>query len=215
MDVSLLLLALLAGCNPGGDTDDTSGADDTGSECTVHAVATDIDETLTTSDYEWVQQLIQPTHDCAMRPDANTLMQDYDAKGYVVAYITARGQSLSLSDGRSAAEATRDWLDAHDFPVQDGMVFLAEGMGALGDDAIAYKAGVMADLQADGVVFDYAYGNADTDILAFQEAGVPDAQIFLVGDLAGTMGVTGISNDDAYTAHIAAHMAGVPDVSCP
>ncbi|MBW2258306.1 MAG: hypothetical protein JRI25_27420, partial [Deltaproteobacteria bacterium] len=136
-------------------------------------------------------------------------------KGYLVAYITARGQSISLSDGRSAAEATLDWLDAHDFPVENGMVFLADGMGALGNDAVDYKAGVMADLQAGGMVFDYAYGNADTDVLAFQQAGVPDAQIFLVGDQAGTMGVNGISNADAFTAHIAAHMVGVPDVNCP
>ena len=51
-------------------------AGDTANSCDVQAaVYTDIDETLTTSNEEWAQQLADPSHDPAMRPDADALMQ--------------------------------------------------------------------------------------------------------------------------------------------
>src|SRR4051812_10555050 len=39
------------------------------------AVVTDIDETLTTDDNEFLYQIADPSYDPAMRPDADTLMQ--------------------------------------------------------------------------------------------------------------------------------------------
>ena len=201
-----LLLLALAGCGKGGDT--------AAAPTCQPALATDIDETLTTSDGEWLSQLADPTYDPAERPDAATTFQAYADKGYAVAYITARGSGLELADGRSGTEATEDWLVDHCFP--SGRVFLADhAIGVTGDDAVAYKVGAIASMQDEGWRFDYAYGNADTDIEAFQQAGIGDDIIFLVGELAGTMGVQPIPDADAYTAHLAAHLPNVPEAACP
>lgn len=197
----LLALALLA-CGPTDEPD-----------CVTHAVVTDIDETLTTSNDEWVAQLMDPEHDPAMRPDADTLMRSYADLGYAILYVTARGEEMTLSDGRSAREATEDWLVAHDFPMADGALFLSPDTLMDEDETIAYKQGVLEDHAAEGWALDWAYGNAETDIIAFQNGGMADDTIFLVGELAGTMGVQAIDDASAYTAHLA-HLDTVPNVSC-
>jgi len=177
-------------------------------------VATDIDETLTTSDGEWLQQLGDPTHVPAMRPDAHTLMQGYAELGYRVVYITARGEDPVLLDGRSTREATWDWLTEQGFPGQPEDLFLADGIGVAGDAAVAYKSGVLGALDPSGSEAIWAYGNAETDILAFLEHGMDDAHIFLVGELAGTMGVIGLTDEEAYASHTPAQLAGVEPAEC-
>jgi phosphatidate phosphatase PAH1 len=177
-------------------------------------VATDIDETLTTSDGEWLSQLGDPTHDPAMRPEADLLMQGYAELGYRVVYITARGEDMSLTDGRTSREATWDWLQAHGFPGEESDLFLAEGIGAAGDPAVEYKSGVLAELAAEGQTAEWAYGNADTDILAFQAAGIADDRIFLVGELAGTMGVNPLTDEQAYGDHRSAQLDAVSPTDC-
>jgi hypothetical protein len=183
--------------------------------CVVRmAVVTDIDGTLTTGDAEWLAQIAWPAHDPAMRPDANTLLQDYAALGYEVFYITARGSGLFLLDGTSARDATAAWLQAHDFPYDPDNLFLSDGVGAWGTSAADYKAGILADLQASGWRFIYAYGNADTDIEAFLTAGITPTNIFFVAGDAASMGVSGIAGADAYTQHIADYMPTVPAATC-
>jgi hypothetical protein len=201
---------LLLGC---GDSEKT--ADSAAVPCvSFRGVVTDIDETLTTTDGEWLSQLADPTHDPAMRPEANALMQAYADQGYGIFYVTARGEDAQLADGRSAREATRDWLVDHDFPVDEDRLYLADGIGALGDSAVAYKSGVIDDLGTDGWSFDWAYGNADTDILAFQASEIPNDTIFLVGELAGTMGVEPIVDGDAYAAHRAVQEPRIIATDC-
>lgn len=202
----LLLLALLAaGCDPGGDTD-----------CQPRlAVFTDIDETLTTSDGEWLAQLVDPSHDPAMRPAADALMRGYADLGYGVFYVTARGEDITLSDDRTARQATEDWLLDHGFPWSGEALYLAEGVGVAGEEAVAYKHGVIAGLAAAGWTPEWAYGNAESDILAFQEAGMAGDRVFLVGELAGTMDVEPVPGDEAFEAHLAEHLPGVPEASCP
>lgn len=178
------------------------------------AVVTDIDETLTTGDVEWILQLTNGTHDPAIRPDANTMITWYVDNGYTIFYVTARGEELSLPDGTPAREATRDWLVAHGFPYGEGNLFLAEGNFVTGDEAVEYKAGVIEALVEEGWTVDYAYGNAETDIEAFLQAGISADRIYLVGELAGTMGVEPITDDEAYTQHIEDHLPGVPSALC-
>ena len=205
----IILAFSLAGCGDGVSAD-------SGQECVSrHAVFTDIDETLTTADEEWLAQFADPSYDPAMRPDANTLMQAYWELGYTIYYVTARGRDLSLSDGRSAMEATQDWLQQHEFPLEDGVVYLADGIGVYGDSAVEYKSGVITDLVAQGWEASWAYGNAETDILAFQDAGIPDDHIYLVGERAGTMDVLSIPDDQAYTQHLQDHLGEIVDVGCP
>jgi phosphatidate phosphatase PAH1 len=198
-------LLLLAACAEGADS---------GSPCAGGpAIATDIDETLTLSDGEYLGQLADPSYDPAERPDAATLMGRYAERGWRVFYVTARGDDLVLNDGRGAQQATEDWLDDHGFPREPDSVFLYDGTFVSGDDAVAYKAGVLAALGEAGWDFGWAYGNAETDTLAWQQHGVPDDHIFLVGALAGTMGVVGIEDADAYTAHLAAQDPFIEEVA--
>jgi len=177
-------------------------------------VVTDIDETLTTSDLEWLFELMDEDHDPAMRPDANTLMTWYADNGYRVFYVTARGQDLQLPDLTPARDATEAWLVEHGFPYEEGSLYLAEGTYVTGDDAVEYKAGVINDLVAEGWTMAYAYGNADTDIEAFLEAGIPNDRIYLVGELAGTMDVEPLPDDEAYTQHMADHLPDVSPAQC-
>jgi phosphatidate phosphatase PAH1 len=205
-----LLLTAVAACTP---ADDPAGDTDTDVAATsCHLVVTDIDETLTTADSEWILQLGDASHDPAMRPDADTLMQSYADKGFGVVYVTARGEDLTLSDGSSARDATVGWLEDHGFPVDEADVYLADGAGALGDAAVGYKAGVIQGLLDRGDVVDWAYGNAESDIEAYQQEAIPDDHVFLVGKLAGQMGVEPVPDADAYTSHEASQLPLVAEV---
>jgi hypothetical protein len=178
------------------------------------AVYTDIDETLTTDDHEWLEQLLDASYDPAMRPDADVLMTGYADLGYGVWYITARGEDVDLDDGRTAREATLDWLVLHGFPATDERLFLAPGVGASGDAAVAYKAGVIAARSADGWTASWAYGNAESDIDAFLQAGMPEDRVFLVGELAGTLGVRPVPDEEAFEQHVADHLPTVEAAIC-
>jgi phosphatidate phosphatase PAH1 len=61
----------------------------------------------------------------------------------------------------------------------------------------------------------FAYGNADTDIEAYQNVGIPDDRIFLVGKLAGQMGVEPIPTSEAYGAHLPIAEQYVPCADAP
>lgn len=210
--VHLFLLASTMGCTagPGVDADsDTEVVVDGPCEFLV----TDIDETLTTSDNEFVAQIIDATHDPAMRPSAVELLQAYADLGYRIVYVTARGSDVMLPDGRNGQEASEDWLTAHDFP--EGDVFLHPGLPAVGETASTYKAEVVAGLIAEGGEAAWGYGNALTDIEGFRAGGVADDRLFLVGELAGTVeGVGAITDDDAYTTHLAEHLPTVAEAGC-
>jgi len=189
-----------------------SGTHDSGDAgppaCTV---VTDIDETLTTDDLEFVYQVADPDHDPEMRPDADTLFRGFADRGYTVIYLTGRGEQLTLIDGTSARDATEAWLDAHGFPWDDANVFLADtNLGLSGEDAHVYKAGVLADLSAAGWPLDWGFGNAEADIEAYEDAGMAHDHINLVGDLAGSMDVEAIPNDDAYSAFTPPFLDALP-----
>jgi len=198
----------------GADTSDTGHACQPADASTKTVVVTDIDATLTISDTEFLKQLIEPWNIPEMRPDGDALMRAYVALGYRIIYVTARGEDLVLLDGTSVEDATLGWLEDKGFPLlDDGDVYFAPGLGEPGSGAEAYKADLLASLQDQGYTLAYGYGNADSDVGAYQSVGVPDAHDFLVGDLAdqaGDYGVVGISTDDAYTAHLADWMGSVP-----
>jgi hypothetical protein len=204
--------------DPTGDTaaDETTGDDDCPpvTDATRAVVITDIDETLTTSDAEWLAQIALGTEP-EMRPEADALMRLFVQRGYRVIYVSARGEDLGLLDGRSAREATEGWLADHGFPYTSDGVFLAPGLAAFPSEAADYKTEVLGELQALGVDMRFAYGNADTDIEAYQNVGIPDDRIFLVGKLAGQMGVEPIPTSEAYGAHLPIAEQYVPCADAP
>ncbi len=163
-------------------------------------VVTDIDGTLTLSDEELLTQISDGMHDPALMGSSAELMQAWAAKGYDIVYITARPHVFRAE--------TRAWLVEHDFPT--GPLITANSL-VLGPSAQGYKASWGARMLDDfGWTPVAAYGNADTDIGAYDDAGIPKDITFIVGELAGTEGTMPIENED-YAAHIAAFVDPYPD----
>jgi hypothetical protein len=176
----------------------------------LHAIVTDIDETLTTADNEFLMQLIDSTYDPMERAEASELISDYHARGYTIVYLTARSVGQISADNIPASELTEDWLVAHGFPMDENtQLVLAPGFVA-GDEAAAYKGQALVDLQAEGFVFDYAYGNAASDIGGYEIANIPKDVTFIIGVEAGNEGTVPIAEED-WVTHRASHMPMVPN----
>jgi hypothetical protein len=161
-------------------------------------VVTDIDGTLTTSDNEEFIQLGDATYVPKMKTSADKLMQAWAMKGYPIVYLTARPHVVRVE--------TRIWL--HDLGFPDGPVITANAVAGPAD---TYKTMWLERLITTfGWVPVAAYGNADTDITAYANAGIPKEDTFIIGPLAGDSGTVAIPNDD-YTQHIATFVDAQPD----
>lgn len=84
---------------------------------------------------------------------------------------------------------TREWLAHHHFP--DGAVLwmpftrdILPARNYVGEAKLAQ----LKSLQNTGLVFIRAYGNATTDIHAYQLAGIPGSQTFIMGKHGGEGG---------------------------
>ena len=160
-------------------------------------VVADIDGTLTTSDAELLMQLSDESYVPMMMGAANTLMQTWSMKGYPVIYLTARGNEYRAE--------TAQWLGMESFPIG------ATITGSNSTDAQAYKTLWLQRMVTDfGWNVVAAYGNADTDIAAYQAVSIPNSQIFIVGPQGGDAGSTAIPNMD-FTDHIANYVDAQPD----
>lgn len=160
-------------------------------------VVTDIDATLTTSDSEIVQQAGDETHTPAMMAAADRLLQTWAMKGYTIVYLTSRPNALR--------KETRNWLRDLMFPL--GPVITAPML----EDAEAFKTVWLQRMVNDfGWNIVAAYGNADSDIDAYNNAAIPKANTFIVGPLAGTKGTMPIANLD-FTDHIATYVNAQPN----
>jgi hypothetical protein len=163
-------------------------------------VLADIDGTLTLSDDELSMQITDGSYDPVENTGASALMNTWADKGYITVYLTARPHAFRAE--------TRAWLSAHDFPA--GPVITANSL-VFGDSARTYKATWFGRVLADfGWELAAAYGNADSDIAAYEDAGVPKDITFIIGELAGTSGTQPIENND-YSDHIAEFVQPYPD----
>lgn len=155
------------------------------------AVVFDIDETLTTSDLQQVFDYLGLTTADA-RPGAELLVKEYMDRGYQPVFITARTYWQ--------AKDTREWLrNAVDLPEYAMRTTLSNGQ-SLGETA-QYKTDVLQEFQAAGMEFVRAYGNADTDAEAFNNAGIPLSDTYMIGENAGINGTQAIY-DEGYLQHI-------------
>jgi hypothetical protein len=163
----------------------------------ARVVVTDVDGTLTTDDAELIHELTDGGYAAAMKTAADHLMQAWAAKGYTIVYLTARPHLFRAE--------TRAWLATRAFPV--GPVITAIEVA----DAAAYKTRWLHRL-IDGFGWNVvaAYGNADTDIAAYANAGIAKDHTFIIGPLAGSDGTVAIPNDD-YSQHVATYVAAQPD----
>jgi hypothetical protein len=166
----------------------------------MQAIVTDIDGTLTTSDWETYKDVIFGG-DATMYADADRVIKEWARKGYRIVYLTARPQIVN--------RYSRAWLAKRGFPF--GPLRLAEDTGVVAD-AHAEKLGFLNDTKKRvGVVWRPAYGNATTDITAYETAGIPKADTYIIGPEAGKMGTVAVKS---YGAHFPA-IAGYPDAKQP
>jgi phosphatidate phosphatase PAH1 len=202
---ALVLICSLGACGDGGPTLPDCVA-------VKQVLVTDIDETLTTSDAEFVLQILDPNHDPARRAGGPELMQSYAERGYVIHYLTARARTIALEDGTPCEQATREWLERHGFPWGEGRAWLSLADELVTGEATAtYKAAAIQARQAEGYTYAYAYGNATTDIEAYALAGIPKANTFIVGVQAGAENTRAIAGED-FIQHAAEHLPLVPAV---
>lgn len=208
------------GSDDGSSTAGVDGSSDTGAEssggvCSAEfpAIVTDIDATLTTSDAEFLMQLGDGNYDPAEREGAAELITAYADLGYRVLYLTARTETLmAVNTGESARELTERWLLEHEFPLdpESTMVVLSPNL-VLGESARVFKAETLAEQQAAGWRFDYAYGNAGSDIDAYADAGIALDRTFIIGPEAGNGGTVAVEGE-GWVEHTAAYLPTVPAV---
>jgi len=169
----------------------------------------DIDGTLTTADSELFIDMFSELGSGSYLPEARpgavqTVATRYD-QNYEIVYLTGRPYWL---DG-----ITRDWLDALALP--PGTLHLARTNGeALPIDSGVgeYKADYLSELQALGFVFDFAYGNATTDIYGYANAGIPADRTLIMGTNGGEQGT--LAGGDDYLVHLAT-IGAEPAISQP
>ena len=134
-------------------------------------VVTDIDATLTTDDNQNLMEIPDATYVPMMMGHANTMLQAWDAKGYPVIYLTARPHVERVE--------SRVWLRDEMFPT--GPLITATDV----EEPAAYKTLWLKRMVNDfGWTVVAAYGNAQTDIDAYNNVGIPKADTFIVGPLA-------------------------------
>lgn len=195
------------------DTTDESSTETGDASCYdgLHAIVSDIDETLTTADSEFLMQLIDSTYDPLERAEASEMINDYHARGYTIVYLTARAESQFSNDNMTPArDLTVDWLLAHGFPLDENTQLILSPSFVFGEATGEYKGQALLDLQAEGYVFDYAYGNADTDISGYEIANIPKDVTFIIGVEAGNGGTVPVLEED-WVTHRAAQIPMVPN----
>lgn len=165
-------------------------------------VMTDIDETLTLVDEEIFEQISDPTYDPIVKPASVEVMQTWASKGYQVIYLTARPHQLRTE--------TRRWLEDHEYPA--GPVITAPDF-VFDESARAYKGAWVSRVAGElGWEVVAAYGNATSDIDAYEDAGIDKSITFIIGPNAGANGTVAIQNDD-YSDHLTDYVNARPNAN--
>jgi hypothetical protein len=146
-------------------------------------VVFDIDGTLTTDDYQLVAQLFAElfhgSYTPAIYPDVAQVAQAWWKKGYFIAYLTGRPDYLRT--------ISLEWLKERGLPpgalhltdTNSQAVPIESGVGR-------YKSQELSRMVSEAQVDLFAaYGNATTDISAYQAAGIPKDHTFIIGKNAG------------------------------
>ena len=168
---------------------------------TARIAVTDMDGTLTTSEYAaWTDYVGGAPPDA--HPGAADALTTLAKRGYHLFYLTARPEWLM---GR-----TREWIPLRKFP--PGIVHTTlSGLGASGTAATTFKTEELALLKADtGIVPSFAFGNKDTDVAAFVNAKVPGSGCYYYDMAADPKGGT-VHKD---YAKLVAPFAALPTL-CP
>jgi hypothetical protein len=171
----------------------------------THIALTDIDGTMTTSDSQLFQQILDGSHVPVPYPGAVDLTTTHAARGHVVVYLTGRPYWLT--------DKSRTWL--RDLSFAQGPLHGTDSNGealptesGVGDFKKAYVEGLMAK----GYVIDVAYGNATTDIYAYLGAGLAADDVWIIGSHGGEQGTHAAT--DTWAPRVA-EVAAMPTVMQP
>ena len=161
----------------------------------------DIDATLTTSDSELVGEVVSDILGGDYTPPVPRVDADVvtalrtGQHNYELIYLTGRPYLLD--------EITRAWLRDLGFP--GGTVHLTDDVGASwpSDTAVGlYKANFLRWVTAQGFTIYAAYGNATSDIYAYEEAGIAKERTYILGTHGGESETVALG--EGYTEHIEA-----------
>lgn len=145
-------------------------------------VVTDIDGTLTSSEYAALTDVIG-LPPAEAHPGAAEMMSAFAERGYHLFYLTARPEWMM--------PLSREWLPLRGFPPGVLHTTLSKA-GALGTEAVTYKSGELAWLATEtGIVPSYGFGNKDSDVEAYVTGGIDPSNSYyfeLDGDLQGGVG---------------------------
>ncbi|MBU2708143.1 haloacid dehalogenase [Zooshikella marina] len=169
------------------------------------AIVFDLDGTLTISDAEQVGDYIGIKTATPFYYAKETL-QVYREKGYQLIFLTARPYWL--------AKDSRDWLrnimaqsDWHLHTNENGELSNA------GKGHREFKANYLKSLQDEkGIKIVRAYGNAQTDIQAYADAGISKQQTYILGKYAGDDNTQTVGDD--YTHHFTTVVTATQEAKC-
>ncbi|MFK8002315.1 MAG: hypothetical protein AB8H86_22150 [Polyangiales bacterium] len=190
-------------------------------------VVFDLDGTLTTSDVELVDGIVlhhvgatsDEIYDLAGSPltraqwvGALDMLLEEDAEAYegaasVVHYYDQLGVQPIYITGRPYLYdgLTRRWLEDHALPAGP-LVMVQDVLESLPANVGGFKTRLLGQLQARGHTIVAAYGNATTDVCAYEAAGVPAESTFIVGPHAGEGCVTSTNTPtvavNSYVEHL-------------
>eukprot|EP00659_Diplonema_papillatum_P005252 gene5252-8016_t len=155
----------------------------------LQAVLFDIDGTLTKNDVESALDLFG-----VKKADAYDYAKDvvlaYKQKAYKVVYLTARPYWFS--------EETREWMEYMQLP--PGHLHHKATGNLLDSNTEAFKTEYIAYLLAAGLDIVRVYGNADTDIAAYENNKMPKDDTYIIGSNAGEKGTQPVVDD--YGLHL-------------
>jgi hypothetical protein len=135
----------------------------------TEVVVTDIDGTLTTSEYASATDVLGlPISEAHV--GSPEMMRAFAQRGYHIFYLTARAEWMM--------PITREFLAKREFP--EGVVHTTlTGLGATGGAATDYKTLELGDLAArTGITPSYAFGNKDSDVQAYSNAGIDPSRCY-------------------------------------
>ncbi len=167
------------------------------------AVLFDIDGTLTLNDFEAVGDYLG-IDTAQMHTYASEVVWDYVVKGYQIIYLTGRQYWM--------AKTTRQWFNSKGL-FQWHLRTDSNAENPLSPETQAYKTDYIRYLLND-VKLDIvrAYGNADTDVAAYADAGLPKSETYIIGPEAGNEGTQPIDGD--YSYHYSTVVTDTPVSGC-
>ncbi len=141
-------------------------------------LVTDVDGTLTSSELASATSLIGISP--SAHPGAAELLTAFYRRGYFIYYLTARPEWMG--------KISHDWIKEKGFP--PGLLNTTQFLGgAVGEAASQFKVEEMKLLrEKTGIVPSFAFGNKESDVAAFAQAGIAPANSYyykLDGDAGG------------------------------